>query len=74
MMQIAPEDQTTDDGTVDVDMTNQILVNNYYPETPLSGLVIDNLPYLMIIVLALGGGAAYVAVKVRSRRNSHAAA
>ena len=47
--------------------TNQILVDNDYPETSLTGIIANNLPYILIVVLALGGGAAYLAVKSRRR-------
>jgi hypothetical protein len=50
--------------------TNQILVDNYYDSSnnPLTGIVINNLPYIVIVVLALGGAVTYVVVKSRSRK------
>ncbi len=53
--------------------TNQVLVDNYYPETSLTGIITNNLPYLLIVVLALGGAIAYVAVKSRRRVHTVAA-
>ncbi len=49
-------------------LMNQIKVENNYQSTALTGVLIDNLPYVLIVALALGVGVAYVVVKSRSRK------
>ncbi|SHK84643.1 DUF7601 domain-containing protein [Desulforamulus aeronauticus] len=50
--------------------TNKADFTNTFKSIPVTGLIINNLPFIMILVIAAGAFIAFILMKLRKRRNS----
>ena len=68
-----PTDEEFEPGDVDVEDDNWVHVYNEIPNTPPMGVFLNNLPFVGLITLAIGGFIGFIVLKVRAGKKLQAA-